>query len=949
MDEMKELVIQASQTFYGTQDKEQRRLAEEWLDNFKKSTHAWYITDQILHTVKNEQVLFFAAQTIRTKIQYNFHELPAESHESLRNSLIEHLENLRESNLNTVQKQICVALSDLIMLMNTWHNPLPDIIQRFSKYSQEGISNVLIEFLTILPEEISNKRLKLGQNRRDHLKRVFSGSSTFILQYLESCLKSCVEKMQSSANNGAGAAESQSKLRLIYKCFSSWIQEHLIDANLINQSQLFLYTFHLLCQPDTDLDLHEEASNCLVNMLLFYPFNARATEANYDLLVSLKQNICNLTGAYRQAEAKRSTEKCIDFCLIFTELCNALSFYYLHEPNSALGDMSTVNLILLCGTHAEYEVFQKSFLFWFNISEEIYTNPESDKLCKQFRDYVYTLVDCVCKHCRLDHETESSLRNEEFEDFRLKASDLIADVVFIVEANKCFEKMYMTLQAPNSSWFEIEAALYIMCSFSKSISQDEERSVAQVIQSIVNLPEHVNNSVKMTGIRLVGELCEWLNHHPQFIDGALNFVCSGFMKAELSSAAANTMLSICTQCQQHMVNHFETLLNIVLSTDNAQLPSEASMELLKGAVVILCNLPPAQITQSLLKISEIQLDGLSKVISGELRQGAKASPLYWLDRLTAIFRTIRIKNAPPGSSHPCAPVVERVWPTLSDCFIKYQNDAKTTESCCRALRFVLRSAEKYSNKILDSVVRTMIQMYQVNHYSCFLYVGSIIVDIFGTEGYFKTILVEMMQVYTNEAFNHIIQNCKDVENISELRKHPDTIDDFFRLALRFMQRCPLEFINSLIFSPIMTLAVTSISIDHRDANLSVTKFLAEFVALSHKPQIEGLNESNGSLVNRVLAEIGLKMIENTINSTINMTTRDTKDGIADLICELLSANRKQVEADLLVVIKNLRKSNQLGSEIVTERQLIDVHTKILNSNSSGDIENALFQLEQLYL
>jgi hypothetical protein len=33
------------------------------------------------------------------------------------------------------------------------------------------------------------------------------------------------------------------------------------------------------------------------------------------------------------------------------------------------------------------------------------------------------------------------------------------------------------------------------------------------------------------------------------------------------------------------------------------------------------------------------------------------------------------------------------------------------------------------------------------------------------------------------------------------------------------------------------------------------------------------------------------MIENTINATINMTTRDTKDGIADLICELLGVNR----------------------------------------------------------
>ena len=81
VDAIKQMVIQASTTFYSTQDKEQRRSAEEWLDGFKKSVHAWYVTDQILHTDKNEQVLFFAAQTIRTKIQYNFHELPLDSHE----------------------------------------------------------------------------------------------------------------------------------------------------------------------------------------------------------------------------------------------------------------------------------------------------------------------------------------------------------------------------------------------------------------------------------------------------------------------------------------------------------------------------------------------------------------------------------------------------------------------------------------------------------------------------------------------------------------------------------------------------------------------------------------------------------------------------------------------------------------------------------------------------
>lgn len=43
------------------------------------------------------------------------------------------------------------------------------------------------------------------------------------------------------------------------------------------------------------------------------------------------------------------------------------------------------------------------------------------------------------------------------------------------------------------------------------------------MQAILNLPEQVHISVRCTGIRLIGELCEWLNRHPQFIG---LFVCS---------------------------------------------------------------------------------------------------------------------------------------------------------------------------------------------------------------------------------------------------------------------------------------------------------------------------------------------------------------------------------------------------------------------------------------
>lgn len=94
-------------------------------------------------------------------------------------------------------------------------------------------------------------------------------------------------------------------------------------------------------------------------------------------------------------------------------------------------------------------------------------------------------------------------------------------------------------------------------------------------------------------------------------------------------------------------------------------------------------------------------------------------------------------------------------------------------------------------------------------------------------------------MFTKEAFGFIVTACNSqVEDVSELRKHPDTVDDFFRLSHRFLMRCPGEFVTSALFQPVMHLATTALNIDHRDANQSVTKFLSEFFTLYHKPQIQ---------------------------------------------------------------------------------------------------------------
>jgi transportin-3 len=58
---------------------------------------------------------------------------------------------------------------------------------------------------------------------------------------------------------------------------------------------------------------------------------------------------------------------------------------------------------------------------------------------------------------------------EDFSDFRVKVSELIKDVVFIVGSSHCFRQMFLQLQEPSITWDGSEASLFIMQAVAKNI------------------------------------------------------------------------------------------------------------------------------------------------------------------------------------------------------------------------------------------------------------------------------------------------------------------------------------------------------------------------------------------------------------------------------------------------------------------------------------------------
>lgn len=89
----------------------------------------------MLQEKRDFESCYFAAQTMRTKIQYSFHELPAESYVSLRDSLIHHLEQVNDVSTNAaIITQLSLALAALSLKMTSWEKPILDLISRLILY-----------------------------------------------------------------------------------------------------------------------------------------------------------------------------------------------------------------------------------------------------------------------------------------------------------------------------------------------------------------------------------------------------------------------------------------------------------------------------------------------------------------------------------------------------------------------------------------------------------------------------------------------------------------------------------------------------------------------------------------------------------------------------------------------------------------------------------------------
>lgn len=348
------------------------------------------MADQLLQQKNDLNSCYFAAQTMRIKIQHSFHELPEESHASLRDSLLQHIDHITPETNTIITKQLCLALSNVILLMATWIKPVESLLEKF--ISNSNSIQPLLLTLTYIPEEIDARYLRLGDNRRKQVLEELETSSPVVLNFLQNCLI-----------NVDGNLAQKMQIEII-ACFTAWVKMNSVSLEDAANAAVFNFAFQILMNPGSSTEAQlDTASDCICAVLESIDLEKTSPEIEKNIFMGIMQ----LEGAYHDSVAQEDADKSMVLCRIFTVVAETFLPRMINSstPGNPHYSIRSLDSLISCAAHFDFELTQITFNVWYKLSEDLY-QKNNDDITKLFEHYVERLIEAVYKHCQLDADHE---------------------------------------------------------------------------------------------------------------------------------------------------------------------------------------------------------------------------------------------------------------------------------------------------------------------------------------------------------------------------------------------------------------------------------------------------------------------------------------------------------------------------------------------------------------
>ncbi|XP_065647772.1 transportin-3 isoform X2 [Hydra vulgaris] len=896
-------VYNAVDALYHSEKLEGKEQASHWLDEFQQSVYAWELSDQILRQHRDQESIYFAAQTMKTKIQYHFAELPKQQHLALRDSLIEHLLQYSLASHATLT-QLCLALANMALQSPQWENPVAELVQKFSTKLEHF--SILLEILMIMPEEIENENLRIGANRRNEILDSLRSSADQVFELLSKCQELC-------------PADDRTQCKL-FQCFGSWLTLGSFPPDKVAKSSLLKLGFNLLLNESISQNLHGAITDCVCNALYIsgdIQNQSPLSEACFNFVST------SLPSAFKLAVKNDDLDRSINYARIFAEMGEAFMEPILTNPGNGAGSLQTLDLVLSLAEHPNYEVSEISFNFWYRFSECISDNTPQE-MYGVFKPYITKLIFLLCQRAEFEESHDGiPEKGDDFQEYRLRVLDVVHDVVFIIGSSICFAQVFNTLQNQNLPWNKLESKLFVMNPMTRFVKPDDP-TPGQLINMILNLPANIHIAVRHTCIVLIGDLAHWIALNDHVLNASFQYLLTSLQHKDLSQMAAHAISKICQKCSHKMNVMFPVLLEVSEAVDLLSVDNEGIINILGGCAMVLSALAVDDITNGLMKLCTPHVQPLYEIVNNK----SSADPVKYLDRLASVFRNTHV-SVMAGQPHPCKKVIEQLWDLFKMIVEKFKGDEKVMERHFRCLRFGIRCIGPDFMHFLDPFIFLINNLYAEYQHSCLLYIGSILVDEYGGDLTVQKHLLQLFKSFVGPTFTILSRE-------KGLVLHPDTVDDFFRLCIRFLQKCTLGFLKNDSIDSTVQLAIAGTMLDHRDGNQSVMKFFVELIKCTQVEQSNPLFDEvqeRVSAVESLLGKYGQEIVKGLVNACAGGVQSYMLPEAADVLWEMLQFCQRPTTLWFKNALSVLPSHNAAGAVNATPEQVEDFY-RIISSATS---------------
>lgn len=853
---------------------QQCHAASAWLVEFEGRPEAWDIAQQLLLQPAATNKRFHGANIFYHKIKDDYTQLK-ENAALLKQTMVAHLIALAaESQVDVpVYRRICLCLAALALQMNE-EGVVGDILNRLNAVVVSS-PRLLLELLTVLPEECYNKHIIVAARIRHQFSDQLCRSAAQVFQFLHHLAGSCPPP---------SATETQ---RQILVCLEKWIDNSDIPLNaILLPSGIFSFALDALGQKN----LLEEAAGVMIVVMQRYPFSPHSKDTA--LINSLLPRIMAVRAVWASEmslSAGPNADVCRSVARLFTETMESYIELYL-SPND-FGQHHILSQLLDCArfsddfdvTRIPLRAFYKLAVSLKELSYEM-SLSEFERFRESVEPFFLELLSIAVQQLRLDDSVlrgDDKLDSDELAE-RDEWRDTILDICDVAGSMACIERVCAVMQSELTksgsggamSWGSIEACLFTIQIIGPLLPPNENIFLPQILQLFGTCPQVMG--LHMTIMQVSGSVAHWINCNRKYLLPIFEQLLGALSVPALSLPASVALLKLCRRCggregvppDQYLP--LDKLLRALLTLRSAgTLSLEADTTLLEGLTYIITDMPPAEATEALKTIIQPTAESLLTHLSNG---SPMTTAMSEVERITVLFRFTGLRRDMYSDTHPVTAVFLHVWPLLIKAMQTY-NSASCYEKVCRCYKYVIKSSGYHFLPHLNAMAEHIVQQFCLHPVASFLYVAAVCFGEFtsvggGTGGSGRPIgissgtlsercdetpltaaAVDAAQLSLSNIFIYMSKIFFEKHQaLDDFNRSPDVCEEYFFLSARVVQYLPDILLGAGAdtvqrLQIIVQAALYGLRVPHRETIKGILTLFGEIMNLIIEKR-DGLSESD---------------------------------------------------------------------------------------------------------